>query len=141
MSSRSVCHSTKSPSSLLQSMFFWSGALLPLPSIALYILTPGGTVKHFNGEVTPTSKFWCSVAASGDAAISALCWHVLLMKNRESEMGEEVKRLVIRVNWIYGLFHFGAFWFWHMKGEKHKNPWFYPLSLAISTAALLAWGL
>lgn len=123
------------PLTPLQKAYFWTGALLPIPSIALYVLTPGGTVQHFNGEATPTAKFWCSVTASGDAVVSYLMFTAIVSKSAE------VRRLVIRANWLYALFHFGAFWYWHaIGGAAHKNGLMYPISISITTAALLAWG-
>ena len=110
------------------------GFITPLPSILMYCLSPGGTVKHFNGDVTATSKFWCSVAASGDAIFAYLCAVALLKKS------DEIDTIVVRSNFLYSIFHFGAFWYWHLNGEKHPAPAMYPVALVVSTAALVAWG-
>lgn len=123
------------PLTALQRAYFWTGAVLPIPSIALYVLTPGGTVQHFNGVVTNAAKFWCSVAASGDAVVSFLMFAAIYTKSAE------VRKLVLRANWLYALFHFGAFWYWHTYGDAHKSGLMYPFSIGITTAALVAWGL
>jgi len=121
---------------MLEKVFWWSAFLAPLPSIALYALTPAGTVQHFNGEPSPTASFWCSVTASGDAYVAWMALMVLLNFH-----DTKLKKMVLRGNWIYSVLHFGAFWFWHRHGAAHPNPAMYPVALAIATAGLVAWGL
>jgi hypothetical protein len=118
----------------IKKLYFWSGAVVPLASAVMYLVSPGGTVQHFNGEVSATSKFWCSVTASGDIAFSYLMFAGIYSKS------EEVRRLVIRACWLYSVFHFGAFWYWHTVGDAHKSGLMYPASIVIATAALFAWG-
>jgi hypothetical protein len=118
----------------IKKLYFWSGAVVPLASAVMYLVSPGGTVQHFNGEVSATSKFWCSVTASGDIAFSYLMFAGIYSKS------EEVRRLIIRTCWLYSVFHFGAFWYWHNVGDAHKSGLMYPASIVIATAALFAWG-
>ncbi len=120
----------------LLTFFFLMGAVLPLPSILLYVLVPSGTVEFFNGQPTPTSAFWCSLTASGDATVSFLCFCALLTKSTE------VHVLVVRSMAVYSIFHFGAFWFWHHHGDSHPPAVAsgYPVSIVISLAAAAWWG-
>ena len=120
--------------SLAKKAYLWMGVITPIPSILMYVLMPGGTVKHFNGAVTNTSKFWCSVAASGDSVIAYLCAVALIKKS------DEFDKIVVRGNFVYSIFHVGAFWYWHLHGEKHPSAVMYPLGLGVAVAALLAWG-
>ncbi|CUI14658.1 GPI-anchored surface protein, putative [Bodo saltans] len=118
----------------IKKVYFWTGAILPLVSSFGYLLAPSGTVQHFNGEVNNTSKFWCSVVASGDLVVSYLMLSGIFTKSTE------VRQLVIRAYWLFSLFHFGAFWFWHNVGDRHRNGLMYPAAMIATTAALLAWG-
>jgi hypothetical protein len=121
----------------LQKAFFWMGLVAAVPSVALYLLTPGGTVAHFGGEVNDTSKFWCSVAASGDVYVIAMIVAVLMNFD-----DEKLKKIVIRANWLYTVLHGGAFWYWHHFGRPHpQGAAMHPIGLAIASAALFAWGL
>jgi hypothetical protein len=121
----------------LQKAFFWMGLIAAVPSVALYVLRPGASVAHFGGEVNDTSKFWCSVTASGDIYVSAMIVAVLMNFD-----DEKLKKIVLRANWLYSVLHVGAFWYWHRFGRPHpQGEAMYPIGLVMATAALVAWGL
>lgn len=123
------------PLTALQKLFFGAGWLLPLPSILLYVTVPSGTVAYFGGKPTPSASFWCSLAASGDAVVSVLCFAALRSKSLE------VRKLVLRSNVVYSFFHFGAFWYHHTYTEPHpKGGYGYPVAMALSVAACAKWG-
>jgi hypothetical protein len=119
----------------LMKLFFWFGAIGPLPSIVLYIFLTAGTVEHFNGEVTETSLFWCSTNAAADATISYLCFSALFTRH------VEIHKLVLRAFAVYAIFHWGSFWWWSVHGKEH--PLYleigYPVSIGISLAAMVYW--
>lgn len=123
--------------SLMQKIYLWVGFLTPIPSIALYVLVPGGTVKHFGGQISNSSKFWCSLTASGDAVIAYLMLTGILDKGKNPWLF----KLIVRSSFLYSIFHFGGFWYWHTFGEKHpQGAAMYPTALAMCLAALIAWG-
>ena len=120
---------------MLERAYFWAFGVTPLPSIALYVLCPAGTVQHFGGTASDTASFWCSVAGSGDAYVAFMSlmalWHF---------DDRRLRRLVVRGNALYALLHFGAFWYWHRRGPAHPVPAMYPAALGVAAAALVAWG-
>mmetsp|Transcript_27214 Transcript_27214/g.55536 ORF Transcript_27214/g.55536 Transcript_27214/m.55536 type:complete len:136 (-) Transcript_27214:130-537(-) len=122
---------------MMLKLFFLVGAILPLPGISLYVFEPGGTVEFFNGQQNSTTNFWCTLAASGDAVVSFLCFSALMTSS------SEVNVLVVRALAVYSVFHFGSFYYWHHHGDKHPDFMVggYPASIAISFAALLWWGI
>jgi hypothetical protein len=121
----------------MQKAYLWMNFVLPLPSIVMYLFSPGGTVKHFGGEVTNSSKFWCSIAASGDAVIAYLMLMGILDKGRNKELF----KLIVRSTTVYSLFHVGGFWYWHLYGDQHpQGSAMYPIGLAVAAAAFVAWG-
>jgi hypothetical protein len=120
----------------LQRLYFWLGALAPIPSILLYVIVPGGTVEFFGGTSSPSADFWCSIAASGDAVVVALCWCVL--KNPNDMV---LRQSVLWTNAIYSLFHFGGFARAHyMMEPQPMGPFMYIVNILIFWAAYLAWG-
>ena len=120
----------------MQRIYFWFGVLLPLPSIALYVLVPEGTVEHFGGTPSPTSRFWCTIAASGDAMFSVLCWAVLSHPNNL-----ELRQSVLFGNAVYSVFHFGGFLRAHFLTEPHpRGPTLYIFGLVTAWLAYIAWG-
>lgn len=130
---------SRQPLTTAKKAYFGSLAITPLPSILLYVLSPAGTVKFFGGVPSPSSRFWCSIAASGDALVSYLAWYVLL----SGGVSREIEKLVVRGTAIYAMFHFGGFFFWHLRGEEPHpmGPAMYVGGLAGSLAGLIAWGL
>lgn len=122
-------------SSKLLNVFLLFGAIGPLPSIILYVFLPYDTVDFFNGKPSDTAAFWCSVNASADAVISFLCFNALLTHS------VEVKVLVLRSFAVYAVFHWGAFWWWTNHGDTHPSFMAsgYPVSIAISIAAMVYW--
>jgi hypothetical protein len=120
----------------LQSIFFWSGFLLPIPSIILYVFFTEGTIEFFGGTPSPTALFWCSIAASGDAAVSVLCWCVL--RNPKELV---LRKSVLLSMAIYSIFHFGGFLKAHYLYEPQPNgPVGYIISILLFWAAYFAWG-
>lgn len=120
----------------LLTLFFFAGAVGPLPSVFLYVLLPGGTVLFFNGQPSDTANFWCSVTAAADAVASFLCASALVTKINE------VKILVVRSMAIYSVFHFGAFWYWSNHGDRHPAELAngYPFAILTALAAAMWWG-
>jgi hypothetical protein len=120
----------------LQHIFFWSGFLLPIPSIILYVFFTEGTIEYFGGTPSPTALFWCSIAASGDAAVSVLCWCVL--RNPKELV---LRKSVLLSMAIYSIFHFGGFLKAHYLYEPQpQGPVGYIISIILSWAAYFAWG-
>ena len=126
------------PLSTMQKIYLAAAPVAATPSIIMYLAVPGGTVQHFGGQPSNSSKFWCSTAASGDALVVYLCLVALLDGGKTPGLF----KTVVRGNVLYGLFHFGAFWYWHLYGsEPHPTPLMYPISLAVCAAAMAAWGI
>jgi len=119
-----------------QRAYFWAGMLLPLPSIALYVIVPAGTVEHFGGTPTPTAQFWCTLAATGDAMFSANCWSVL-----SHSTNVELRKSLLWVNAIYASFHFGGYLSAHCMFEPHPGgPGLYIFGLVTTWLAYFVWG-
>ncbi len=120
----------------LQKAFFWAGFLLPLPSICLHLFLPGGTVEYFGGNPSPVAKFWCSLTASGDAAISVICWFVL-----SNPKNLALRRAALSALAIYSLLHFGLFAKAHFTvAPVPAGPVGYVLAVVLSCAAYWFWG-
>ena len=120
----------------LQKVYFWLGFLGPMPSIALYVCLPAGTVEYFGGTPSPTAIFWCTIAASGDAIFSAMSWAVL-----SHPTNLVLRQSVLWANALYSVFHFGGFLRAHFTMEPHPHGLYgYMISVIISWAAYLAWG-
>jgi hypothetical protein len=119
----------------LATAFFAFNSLAAGSSALLYYFRPEGAIKHFNGTVTPTSKWWCMAVAGGDAVIAYLCATAALSDSAA------VKILTLRATALYTYFHMGAF-IHGDKMEKHPpaNSKAYVPSMVISTAALIYWG-
>lgn len=93
-------------------------------------------MEYFGGMPTPTSEFWCTIAASADVMFSALCWTVLAYPTNV-----ELRKSVLWVNALYALFHFGGFLRAHYMFEPHPHGTsFYICGLISTWAAYLAWG-
>jgi hypothetical protein len=130
-------NSSTSISSRLLNAFFLAGAVLPLPSIFLYVFLSTGTVEYFNGTPSATAAFWCSTNAAADATIAFLCWNALLTTR------VEIKVLVLRAFAIYAVFHWGAFWYWSDHGDNPHPALLlsvYPFAILTSLVACLWWG-
>lgn len=120
----------------LQRIYFWCGFILPIPSILLYVFLTEGTIEHFGGTPSPTALFWCSIAASGDAVISVMCWCVL--RNPSNVV---LRQSVLMAFAVYSVFHFGGFLKAHYMYEPHPSgPFLYIFSIVTSWAAYFAWG-
>ena len=121
----------------MQKVYLGFGAATAFPSVCMYAMAPGGTVQHFGGAITNSSKFWCSTAASGD--ILVIFWNLVALHYNNKI--PEITKNVVRGNFIFSIFHFGAFWYWHVKGDPHpQGVAMYPFALAVAFASLLAWG-
>ena len=112
------------------------GFLGPIPSILLYTFFTEGTVETFGGTVTSTALFWCSIAASGDAMVSTMCFTVL-----RNPTNIVLRQGVLTGMAVYSIFHFGGFLKAHYLYEPHPNgPWGYIFSMIVIWAAYFAWG-
>eukprot|EP01080_Neovahlkampfia_damariscottae_P004146 gene4146-7456_t len=82
-------------------------------SVFLYWFLAEGTIKFFSGDINPTSIFWVRTVASGDLLVSFICLKGLLGNS-------EMKKLAVQSNFLYGLFHFGSFWYADKFIAPHK---------------------
>jgi hypothetical protein len=121
---------------LPQKIFFWMGFVLPIPSILLYEFLTKGTVEYFGGTPSPTAMFWCSIAASGDAMVSTMCFTVL---RNPSNVG--LRQSVLLGMAVYSIFHFGGFLKAHYLYEPHPGgPVGYIVSIILTWVAYFVWG-
>ena len=122
--------------SFFQRTYLNAGAILPLCSCVAYVFFPSGTVQHFGGVASNSAAMWCSITASGDVLFAYLCWWALQCNDRR------ILKTLVRGHFLYSILHFGSFWRYHLRGtEPHPQPWLYPIALAVSTAALVKWGI
>jgi len=89
-------------------LFYGIGAFV---SVFFYFFLTEGTIKFFSGEVSNTSLFWVKTVGSGDLLISFICLKGYFGNS-------EMKKLAVQSNFLYGLFHFGSFWF----ADKYLSP-------------------
>eukprot|EP00526_Cylindrotheca_closterium_P022799 CAMPEP_0113604088 /NCGR_PEP_ID=MMETSP0017_2-20120614/1615_1 /TAXON_ID=2856 /ORGANISM="Cylindrotheca closterium" /LENGTH=173 /DNA_ID=CAMNT_0000512503 /DNA_START=45 /DNA_END=566 /DNA_ORIENTATION=+ /assembly_acc=CAM_ASM_000147 len=123
------------PLTKLQKIFFWFGAIGPIPSIFLYEFLTDGTVEHFGGTVSDTALFWCTIASSADAMIAFLCANVLWYPTNSL-----VRTLVLRTFALYSIFHWGGFLRAHYFVEPHPSgPGLYIMGIVTTWAAYIAW--
>lgn len=100
------------PSSLMRSQKVLSwlmilNAVTPLASVPLYFCLPFGTVKFWGGSSDNAhAAFWCQIVAAGDLLVAYL-WFTALRSNFNG--CGEVRRVIIRGQGLYCLFHFLAF--------------------------------
>jgi hypothetical protein len=88
--------------------FYGMGALV---SVGLYFFHTEGTIKFFSGEVSNTSIFWTKTVGSGDLLVAFICFRALIGN-------AEAKKLAVQSNFLYGVFHFGMFWY----ADKYLTP-------------------
>jgi hypothetical protein len=105
-------------------------------SVFLYLFLTEGTIKFFNGTVTPTAMFWTKTIASGDLLIGFIGFRALI--------GDfSMKKFAVQCNFVYGVLHFGSFWYASTFIQKHKSfmDIQYLPSVFIVSLALYLWGL
>jgi hypothetical protein len=105
-------------------------------SVLLYVFMTEETIRFFNGIVTPTALFWTKTSASGDLLLAFIGFRGL--------MGDfSMKKFAVQCYFVYGVAHFGSFWYSSTFIEKHQSfmETQYLPNILIVSLALYFWGL
>jgi hypothetical protein len=124
---------------VLQKAYLISGTVMPLLSCVAYGAVPAGTVEYFGGASSPAATYWCSRTLAADALYAHSCWWVLRSHTKGLD-GRGLLRQLVRSCFLYGMLHFGSFWYDHLYVRRHPDPSLYPVALLMGLAATAAWG-